>query len=195
MWLKPKNLSLFSLSVSVGEILILSASYSSTHQGNIFVNSLNKCIGVAWQSLVATGARGVFCEKLPEGSLCPTEPIPAGWKTDPLLAKAEPIRDGGSSSGIRKGNSAVQRQQREDWGDERAAALQAPRSVKQERGGGAHPEIPLQPMEVHGGAEILLQPVEEPTPEQVGAPKEGCNPLGLFLVYFCISSLGINDIP
>ncbi len=29
--------------------------------------------------------------------------------------------------------------------------------------------VPLQPMEVHGGAEIHLQPVEDPTPEQVEA--------------------------
>jgi len=28
---------------------------------------------------------------------------------------------------------------------------------------------PLQPMEVHGGADIHLQPVEDPTPEQAGA--------------------------
>ena len=26
--------------------------------------------------------------------------------------------------------------------------------------------VPLQPMEVHGGADIHLQPVEDPTPEQ-----------------------------
>ncbi len=29
--------------------------------------------------------------------------------------------------------------------------------------------VPLQPMEVHRGAEIHLQPVEDPTPEQVEA--------------------------
>ena len=29
--------------------------------------------------------------------------------------------------------------------------------------------VPLQPMEVHGGADIHLQPMEDPTPEQVGA--------------------------
>ena len=29
--------------------------------------------------------------------------------------------------------------------------------------------VPLQPMEVHGGADIHLQPVEDPTPEQVDA--------------------------
>ena len=29
--------------------------------------------------------------------------------------------------------------------------------------------VPLQPMKVHGGASIHLQPVEDPTPEQVDA--------------------------
>jgi len=48
------------------------------------------------------------CEKLPP---CLVEPVPAGSKTDPLLAKAKPISDGGSTSVItylRKGrkNSA-----------------------------------------------------------------------------------------
>ena len=29
--------------------------------------------------------------------------------------------------------------------------------------------VPLQPMEVNGGADVHLQPVEDPTPEQVDA--------------------------
>ena len=59
--------------------------------------------------------------------------------------------------------------------------------VKEEGGGGGAPgaraeiplqpmlktmvrqAVPLQPMEVHGGADIHLQPVEDPTPEQVDA--------------------------
>ncbi|GAB0208359.1 AN1-type zinc finger protein 5-like [Grus japonensis] len=36
----------------------------------------------------------------------------------------------------------------------------------------------LQPMEVNGGADIHLQPVEDPTLEQVDAPKGGCDPHG-----------------
>ncbi|GAB0179828.1 zinc finger and BTB domain-containing protein 5 [Grus japonensis] len=31
-------------------------------------------------------------------------------------------------------------------------------------------------MDVHGGADIHLQPMENPTPEQVEAPKGGCGP-------------------
>ncbi|GAB0180280.1 AN1-type zinc finger protein 5-like [Grus japonensis] len=38
--------------------------------------------------------------------------------------------------------------------------------------------VPLQPMEDDGGADIHLQPVEDPTPEQVEAPKGGCDPMG-----------------
>jgi len=37
------------------------------------------------------------CEKL---SPCPTEPKPDSFKTDPLLAKAEPINNSGSTSVI-----------------------------------------------------------------------------------------------
>ncbi|GAB0205794.1 AN1-type zinc finger protein 5-like [Grus japonensis] len=36
--------------------------------------------------------------------------------------------------------------------------------------------VPLQPMEVHGGADIHLQPVEDPTLEQVETPEGGCDP-------------------
>ncbi|GAB0187971.1 hypothetical protein GRJ2_001262400 [Grus japonensis] len=38
--------------------------------------------------------------------------------------------------------------------------------------------VPLQSMEVNGGAEadIHLQPMEDPTPEQVEAPEGGCGP-------------------
>ena len=31
--------------------------------------------------------------------------------------------------------------------------------------------VPLQPMEVHSGADIHLQPMEDPTPEQVDAQR------------------------
>lgn len=35
--------------------------------------------------------------------------------------------------------------------------------------------VHLQLMEVHGGADICLQPVENSTPEGVAVPKEGCD--------------------
>jgi len=38
--------------------------------------------------------------------------------------------------------------------------------------------VPLQPMEVHSGPHSHLQPMEDPTPEQVDAPQGGCDPVG-----------------
>ncbi|GAB0188261.1 hypothetical protein GRJ2_001291400 [Grus japonensis] len=38
--------------------------------------------------------------------------------------------------------------------------------------------VPLQPMEDDGGADIHLQPMEDPTLEQVDAPEGGCDPVG-----------------
>ena len=38
--------------------------------------------------------------------------------------------------------------------------------------------VPLQPMEVNGGAEIPLQPVVDPTLEQVAGPREGRDSVG-----------------
>ncbi|GAB0187970.1 hypothetical protein GRJ2_001262300 [Grus japonensis] len=48
---------------------------------------------------------------------------------------------------------------------------QTPRSVKKEREEvlQALEQIPLQSLEVHGGADIHLQPMKDPTPEQVDA--------------------------
>jgi len=37
--------------------------------------------------------------------------------------------------------------------------------------------VPLQSMEVLGGADIHPRPVEDPIPEQVDMPKGGCDPL------------------
>ncbi|GAB0177996.1 AN1-type zinc finger protein 5-like [Grus japonensis] len=126
--------------------------------------------------------------------------MPAGSKMDLLLAKAKPISNGGSTSGItelRRGETAVQQQLQPERGVEevRGTTLQTPRSVKKEgRRLLQAPEqrspcsplvktmvrqaVPLQPMEDDGGADIHLQPVENPTPEQVDAPEGGCDPVG-----------------
>ena len=55
-----------------------------------------------WQGFGSRGGyRGGFSEKLLEAyPVSPTEPIPAGSKMDPLLAKAEPISDSGNASVI-----------------------------------------------------------------------------------------------
>jgi len=63
--------------------------------------TLTYCIGFVWQGFGSWGAAGVAsvrsCQKLLP---CPTEPMPDGSKMGPSLAKAEPISDGGSASGI-----------------------------------------------------------------------------------------------
>ncbi|GAB0205507.1 acid sphingomyelinase-like phosphodiesterase 3b [Grus japonensis] len=118
--------------------------------------------------------------------------MPAGSKMHPLLAKAEPISDGGSASGVtqlRKGEKpAVQPQMQLERGVRRCERNSpADTNVSEEGGGGGAPgaraeiplqplekamvrqAVPLQPMEVYGGADIHLQPVEDPIPEQVDA--------------------------
>jgi len=85
------------------------------------------------------------CQKLPP---CPTEPVPAGSRIDPPLAKAKPISDGGSSSGttyLRRGEKlqrvrGVRPCERHNSADTKAS----------EAGGGtpgARAEIPLQSVE------------------------------------------------
>ncbi|GAB0207673.1 protein NYNRIN-like [Grus japonensis] len=60
------------------------------------------------------------------------------------------------------------------------AVNSADTKVSEEGGGGGAPgagaEIPLQPMEVDGGANIHLQPVEDPMPEQLDVPKGSYDP-------------------
>ncbi|KAJ7398159.1 hypothetical protein BTVI_127617 [Pitangus sulphuratus] len=107
--------------------------------------------------------------------------MPAGSKMDPLLAKAEPISDSGSASLIseQQGKRVQWQLQREYV---RVTALQhqgqwrrsgrrcfrhrsrdSPAARGADRGEAA---VPLQPMEVHGRAEIHLHPMEDPTLEQ-----------------------------
>jgi len=54
-----------------------------------------------WQGFGSRGATGVAsvrsCERLPPGLI---KPVPAGSKTDPLLAKVKPVSNGGSTSVI-----------------------------------------------------------------------------------------------
>lgn len=91
-------------------------------------------------------------------SLCPMDPIPAGTKMDLLLAKAEPITDGGNTSGIkelRRGKScSVQQQLRPVRGVrrcERNSSVDI--RVHAQGGAGGAPatgaEIPLQPQVEH----------------------------------------------
>jgi len=124
------------------------------------------------------------CWKLP---LCPTEPVPASSEMHPLLAKAEPISDGGSAfvvTCLRRGEEPAQ-QQLQQGREVRICERNNSAHTKVSEGGGRrrsrcrsrhspaacdedHGEVmPLQPMEVHGGADTHLYPVEDPMPEQV----------------------------
>ncbi|GAB0183788.1 AN1-type zinc finger protein 5-like [Grus japonensis] len=38
--------------------------------------------------------------------------------------------------------------------------------------------VPLQPVDVDGGADIHSQPIKDPALEQVDAPEGGCDPMG-----------------
>ena len=124
-------------------------------------------------------------------SPCWTELVPAGSKIDLLLAKAEPISNGGSTSGItclRRRKVTAQQQLQVKRGVricERNNS--ADTKVSEEGGGGGAPgagaeiplqpmvktmvrqAVPLQPMEVNSGAGIHLQPMEDPILEQVDA--------------------------
>lgn len=90
---------------------------------------------------MVAGATGVAsmrsCLKLPA---CPTKPMPASSRQDPLVARAEPIRDGGGASGITPvrsgGNIAAQQQLQPDETGvkirEKKTTLQTRRSVQKE---------------------------------------------------------------
>ncbi|GAB0207243.1 EH domain-containing protein 4 [Grus japonensis] len=127
--------------------------------------------------------------------------MPASSKTDPPLAKAEPISDGGSASVITYLRRKEKKQHQEQLQPERGVRRcernnSADTKVSAEGGGGGAPgaraeiplqpvvktmvkqAVPLQPMEDDGGAYIQLKPVEDPTPEQVEVPKGGCDPVG-----------------
>jgi len=128
----------------------------------------------AWQGFVSGGAIGVAsvrsCKKLPP---CLIKPVPAGSKMDLLLTKAKPVSDGCSASVITYLRSGEKMEvKKEDWDEVRETTLQTPRSVKKEGEEVLEmPEhlplqlmmktmvrlaVPLQPMEVHGGADIHL---------------------------------------
>ncbi|GAB0196414.1 AN1-type zinc finger protein 5-like [Grus japonensis] len=99
--------------------------------------------------------------------LCRTEPLPAGSKTDPLLAKAEPTSN---TSG------ALVTRPEEKEGEEVFQVLEQIPLQPMEKTM-VRQAVHLQPMEVHGGADIHLQPVEDPMPEQVDVPEGSCDPV------------------
>ncbi|GAB0178853.1 hypothetical protein GRJ2_000350600 [Grus japonensis] len=124
--------------------------------------------------------------------------MPAGSKTDAPLAKAEPISDGHSASGItqlRRGKKHQEQFQPETQVRRRKRHSSADTKVNAEGGAGGAPgagaEIPLQPLEKttvkqavplqptedDGEADIHLQLVEDPHRSRL-MPKGGCDPMG-----------------
>ncbi|KFQ63769.1 Oxysterol-binding protein-related protein 10, partial [Pelecanus crispus] len=78
----------------LGECLTL--LQQSMHQvGQHHNRTLSSAVlGLHVKVLVAGGYRSGFCEELLGASPCPIDPVPTGFQSDPLLAKAEPISDG-----------------------------------------------------------------------------------------------------
>ena len=117
------------------------------------------------------------------------EPIPAGSKMDPSPAKAEPISDSSNAFVITflRRKKSWDRQKRQLEREVRTCKRTSPADpqVSEERGGGDAPgtgaeiplqpvvmktmvrqAVPLQPREVHRGADLHLQPREDPMLEQ-----------------------------
>jgi len=110
--------------------------------------------------------------------------MPDGSKMDPLLAKDESISDSGRASRI----AYLRRKKKVCDGHlqlERGVRIcernnSADTKVSEEGGGGGAPgaraektmvrqAVPLQPIDVHSGADVHLQSMKDPTPEQVDA--------------------------
>ena len=108
---------------------------------------------------------------------------------DPPQAKAEPFSDSSNTSVITSLRREKKLQQSQKWQLERGVRIYErnspadPQVSAEGRGGGApgagaevplqptvktmvRQAVPLQPREVHGGADLHLQPGEDPTPEQ-----------------------------
>ena len=152
--------------------------------------------GNVWVAEAATGvASPRSCQKLP---LCLTEAVPAGSKTDLLLAKAKTVCNGGNASVIthlRRGEKPAQLK----W--ERGVRIHernnsAHTKVSDEGGGGGGApgigaEIPLQPMEktmarqafalqlmeICSGTDIHLQPRRIPHQSR-WMPEGDCDAVG-----------------
>lgn len=146
------------------------------------------------------GSAGVVSRKRGQKLFpCLSEPMPDSSKLDPLLAKAEPIRDDNNASVItylRRQNSYCPGGiEIEKWGVIiYETAQQTPSSVEKEAQavlqvldrdfpadhGADHgvADVPVQPMEVHRDAGFHLQPLEEPCTRAGECPKVGCNSMG-----------------
>ena len=160
--------------------------YPSHQTQESFYFSLSTVCWVYVARFCQRGSTGVAsvrrCQKLP---WCLIQPVPASSKMDLPLAKAKAISSGGSTSVIRyvRRGGKLRRER-----GVRICKRKNSADVKVSEGGrGGAPgaiakiplqlvvktmvrqAVPLQSMEVHGGADIHLQPMEGPTLEQVDA--------------------------
>ncbi|OPJ75572.1 hypothetical protein AV530_004877 [Patagioenas fasciata monilis] len=109
--------------------------------------------------------------------------MPASSKTDPPLIKAKPNRDGGGTSvitylkGEKKDLLYNRSQKRGVRICERNGS--ADTKVKTEQRFPCSPwlDVPLQPMEIHSGAEIYRQSMEDSTSDQTDVPRGDWNPI------------------
>ena len=135
------------------------------------------CTGFTWQGFGSHGTAAVAAvkrqQKLPP---CQTKPVPAGFKTDSPPAKAEPNSGVGSvsvtaySRNGRKGCAAPPGREELKHVRNNSADIKFSEEGVGEDAPGTGAEIPLQPMEVQNGADIHLQPVEDPTLQKVDVP-------------------------
>jgi len=148
--------------------------------------AVHMCIGFAWQGFGSRAATGVAsvrnCWKLPLGL---TQPVPASSKMDLPLAKAKLITGGGSASvitylrrgtrnlqqerGICARNNSADTEVSEEGGEGGAAGTGAEILLQPMMKTKVRQAVSLKPMEVNGGAEVQLQPMEDPTPKQMDA--------------------------
>lgn len=162
---------------------------------------------VSGQPAGVNSVRG--CQKLLP---CHVESVPASSKEDVLLAKAEPNSSGGSASGITLNKwkeVTIQEQLQPERGVRKhERSIPADLRVSAEGGAGGSPGAravisllpmvrqlcPLLPMEVHSGAEILLQPVEKSMLKQVEGAEGICDPVGSPCTYMHVIVTQSNTI-
>jgi len=153
---------------------------------------LKLCCGFAWQGFGSRGGcRSGFSEKLPEASPV-SDGASASWLQDrPTTGQSHQrqwshlgdniVKKGKNllwgSSRLCERNNSVDTKVSEEGGGGGASGTQAESPLKPMVKTMLKQAVPLQPVEVHCGADIHLQPMEGPMEEQVDA-EGGCDPMG-----------------